>query len=263
MMRVLLTGSANAQILARQLQYYDVEAYAVGLRELLAAPFLRRFDIIYLVYLSLPLALASSLLSPLKLFGRKFVVHFVGSDAFDYATQTGIKKTLLNSALEHFDEILHVTEEIKSSTGLPGRVIPIPIDTKMFRPKAYEGEKRSVLYYCPHPHKIYREDWIIKYAKLHPEKTITVLGYDHPIDLPNVKIIPNVAYDQMPNIYRSHRSLIRMTTEDGYPKMPYEALLCGLEVFWNERKLTEVPKEMLMENTIPRLIAILESTKVG
>jgi len=33
-----------------------------------------------------------------------------------------------------------------------------------------------------------------------------------------------------------------------YEKMPYEAVLCGLDVVWNGQKVTKVPEEMLMEN---------------
>lgn len=258
-MRVLLTGSFNAQILARQLRYYDIEAYVVEPWKLIGTTVFRGSDVFYLVYFSLPMALVSFSRS----LSKKCVVHFVGSDAFYYASHSGFRKTMSSFALKSYDQVLYVTEELRRLVRLRGDVVPIPIDTRMFRPEEHDGEKRDILYYCAHPHEIYRVDWIIEYAKSHPEKTITVVGYDHLLNLPNVKTVPYVAYDQMPKIYNWHRCLIRMTTEDGYPKMPYEALLCGLKVFWNGQEITRVPDEMLMENTIPKLTSILESVKSG
>ncbi|HUO42829.1 MAG TPA: hypothetical protein VMU35_07620, partial [Methylomirabilota bacterium] len=43
--------------------------------------------------------------------------------------------------------------------------------------------------------------------------------------------------------YRRHRRLIRMTTEDGLPRMISEALLCGLPVTFNGNEVLAIPKE--------------------
>jgi len=256
-MKVFLTGSLNAEILARQLRYYGVDAQADLPLKFLGSSFFRSFDVIYSVCFLRSLTLAFSS----KSLGKKFVVHFIGSDAFEYTVERGFEKAISNLILKMCDEILYVTDELKQLVGLEkGKVIPIPIDTKMFRQKEYDGEKRDILYYCPNP-EIYRENWIAKYAKDHPEKTISILGSHHSFDLPNVKSIPHMPYHQMPKVYNMHRCLIRMTIHDGCPKMPYEALLCGLGVIWNGQRVTAVPKEMLMEDTIPKLISILESLK--
>lgn len=254
-MKVFLTGSFNAEILARQLRYYGVEA-EVGLPPKFLSPiFFGSFDCIYGVCFmrSIGLALSS------KFFRKNYVVHFVGSDALEYVSKRGFERKSSDMVLRLCDEVFYVTEELKQLVGLGrGKVIPIPVDTRMFRETGYDGERRDVLYYCPNP-EIYRSDWIAKYAVAHPDETITILGSPNLSGLPNVKVISRVPYDQMPELYQMHRRLIRMTTHDGCPKMPYEALLCGLEVMWNGQRVTAVPKDMLMENTIPRLLSILES----
>jgi len=122
------------------------------------------------------------------------------------------------------------------------------------------GEKRDVLYYCPNP-EVYRLDWILEYAMQHSDETVTIIGSPTTVDLPNVKVIPYAPYHEMPLLYNMHHRLIRMTTYNGCPKMPYEALLCDLEVIWNGQRIPKVANEMLMENTIPKLISILESLK--
>jgi len=258
-MKILFVGTGNADVLAREFHYYGVDAYVSAPSKWLANPFVYRvFDIIYGVYLmdfcsSFPIT---------KLLRKKYVIHIIGSDAFRYANANSklelIRKKLWNLILSQSEEVFFVTIGVKEIMGFKeGKIIPIPIDTKKFKKQEYAGEKRDILYYCPDP-KVYRLEWIVDYAKKHPDETITILGYKGRLNIPNVEIRSFISYDDMPSIYAKHRRLIRMTTHDGYPKMPYEALLCGLDVVWNGQKITSVPPEMLMENTVPRLISILK-----
>ena len=245
-------GTLNAEILAQQLRYYGVDAQTF--QNIQGPFFYKKFDIVYGVGL-----LRTLTIFLVKFLRRRCLVHAVGSDVLAYLNVRGLRRKLWNLALYVCDEVLYVSEGIQEEMGLErGKVVPIPIDTRLFRKSECEGQRRDVLYYCPNP-TIYKLEWILEYAKKHPNETITILGHNQPSDLPNVKVCPFVPYHKMPMLYNAHRCLIRMTTHDGSPKMPYEALLCGLEVFWNGQRITKVPKEMLMENTIPKLIEILKS----
>jgi len=217
---------------------------------------LRNFDLVYGIYLT-SFARNATLLTMMK---KKYVVHVVGTDAHQYRSCHSWKKRLLNHTLEKACEILFVSQQLKRVSGIEkGCVVPIPVDTKLFVPQKLETEKRDVLYYCPSP-IIYRLDWILDYAKEHRDETVTVLGASFNLrhKPSNITFLDSFPYFEMPKLYAQHRKLIRMTTYDGCPKMPYEALLCGLEVFRNGKRLKEVPREMLMENTIPKLIKIME-----
>lgn len=255
-MKILLVGTRNAKILAQQLQYYIINANVIPPSKIPSPLLLKKYDIVYGIHL-----MSLTRTTPLiKLLNKKSLIHIIGSDAYKYTkTKKSIKKILWKLTLNTCNEILYVTKELKQiMTTKKGKIISIPIDTRVFRKQKYHGEKRDILYYCPDP-KIYRLEWILDYAKKNPSETITLLGYPYKIRLPNVKVIRFIPYHKMPQLYFMHRRLIRMTTHDGYPKMPYEALLCGLEVTWNNRSMTEVPEEMLMEKTIPKLISILEN----
>ena len=132
-------------------------------------------------------------------------------------------------------------------------MLPFPIATDAFRNPdgAPSTPDRDVLYYCPSGEaneKIYRLAWIVDYAREHPTEKITIIGNSsHPanyqLSLPNVDVIPYVERSQMPALYRHHRTLIRMTTEDGLARMVHEALLCGLKVIYNGKEMTQVPPE--------------------
>lgn len=255
-MKILLVGTDNAKILAQQLQYYGINTNVLPPSKTPNPFLLMKYSVIYGVYL-----MSLTRTTPfIKLLGKKSLIHIIGSDAFRYAkTKESIKKVLWKLTLNTCAKILYVTEELKQIMKTEkGKIIPIPIDTRMFKEQKYHGEKRGILYYCPDP-ETYRLEWILDYAKEHPKETVSILGYPNQIRRPNVKVVYSMPYHKMPELYCMHRRLIRMTTHDGYPKMPYEALLCGLEVSWNNQRITKIPAEMLMENTIPKLISIIEN----
>jgi len=258
-MKVLFVGTGNASILANQFRYYGIDAHALLPSRLFSNPFhFTGLDVVYGVYL-MDFCSSYPIVKWLK---KKYVIHVIGSDAFRYErARRGldrIRKKLWKLILNQSQEIFFVTRELKEAMGFKGgKIIPIPIDTEKFEKQEYKGEKRDILYYCPDP-RIYRLDWILNYAEEHPNETITILGYKGVVSMPNVEIRSFIPYDDMPSLYAKHRRLIRMTIHDGYPKMPYEALLCGLDVMWNGQKITRVPSEMLMENTVPKLISVLK-----
>jgi hypothetical protein len=128
-----------------------------------------------------------------------------------------------------------------------------------------------VLYYCPggaRNSEIYRLSWIIDYAERHSEEKITIIGNrscpaEYKINLPNVIVVPYVDSREMSAFYRRHKKLIRMTTEDGLPRMLSEALLCGLQVIFNDKEVNEVPAERDPREFARTFKRILESCNLG
>ena len=216
-------------------------------------PSLRRIlrcDLVYGIYLQT----CSRYLLAAKLLRKKTVLHFVGSDAYWIHRERSFwRHRYWRFVLNHVELILYVSPHLEAFVGRKGAVLPFPISTGSFRDaKATQATPdRDVLYYCPSGEmneKIYRLEWIVDYAREHLGEKITIIGNSsHPanyqLDLPNVEIIPCAERGQMPALYRRHKTLIRMTTEDGLPRMVHEALLCGLKVIYNGREITEVPPE--------------------
>jgi len=252
---VVGAGSPNADWVAQVLNANGIRA---SWTDRIKAPdpgYIRKFDIIYGIYLQT----CSRYIVVGKLLGKKTVLHFVGSDAYWFAREHSVLRSLYwRLVLNLTDVLLYVSPHLESLIGRRGIIVPFPIAVEDFHKIGLEEmpQRRDILYYCPSGEsneKIYRFDWILDYAEKHPCQKITIIGNKmHPanyhIDLSNVEVVPFVEYDRMPALYKQHKRLIRMTTEDGLPRMIHEALLSGLEVTYNGVEITEVPKERETRN---------------
>jgi hypothetical protein len=211
---------------------------------------LNKHDIIYGIYLQS----CSRYILAARILGKKTILHFVGSDAYWYSRERSPWRYIYWRIILHATNlILYVSPHLKQLVGSPGIVLPLPIDVEQFKKQELRNimPERDILYYCPSGEvneKIYRLDWALEYASSHPEETITIIGnQSHPahyqIELPNVQVIPFVLPGEMPTLYRRHRRLVRMTSEDGLPQMLHEAILAGLEVVHNGAIIRESPPE--------------------
>lgn len=252
-LRVLVIGwgSPQPEFVTNVLRSNGFYAERKGARilELVPNPFvIRRFDVIYGMYLHT----CGYYLLAAKVLGKKAVVHFVGSDAYRLARSSSLKKAFWTLILRTFDVRLYVSQHLQRLVGARGFVLPFPIATDDFRSRSlgHVRPDRDVLYYCPGGRdaaETYRLDWITDYAARHPDEKVTIIGsatqpalYD--VHLPNVEVIPYVPRSQMPFLYRKHKMLIRTTSQDGFPKMIHEALLCGLTVIFNGKEIKSVPE---------------------
>jgi hypothetical protein len=247
---VVGAGSPNADMVAEVLRSNGIDAEWTDRVKLPSPREILRCDVVYGIYLQT----CSRYILAAKMLGRKTILHFVGSDAYWVKRElSSWRQRYWRYVLRHCDLLFYVSPHLEEMIGQKGIVLPFPIATEAFR----QGRllqvlaDRDVLYYCPSGEaneKIYRLSWIIEYLKAHPEEKITIIGnVAHPanyvIQLPNLEVIPFVARSQMPALYRRHKRLIRMTTEDGLPRMVHEALLCGLQVTFNGQVMKDVPKE--------------------
>jgi hypothetical protein len=243
-------GSPNADMVAEVLRSNGLDAEWTDRVKIPSLRKILRCDVVYGIYLQT----CSRYILAAKLLGRKTILHFVGSDAYWVERElSSWRQRYWGYVLRHCDLLFYVSPHLEEMIGLKGVVLPFPIATEAFKQgKLLQvNPDRDVLYYCPSGEaneKIYRLPWIIDYAKANPEEKITIIGNtSHPanytIQLPNLEVIPFVERSQMPALYRRHKRLIRMTTEDGLPRMVHEALLCGLQVTFNGQTMKDVPKE--------------------
>jgi hypothetical protein len=243
-------GSPNADMVAEVLRSNGIDAEWTDRVKFPSFSKIRKCDVVYGIYLQT----CSRYILAAKLLGKKTIIHFVGSDAYWVKRElSSWRQSYWRFVLSHCDLLFYVSPHLEQMIGRKGIVLPFPIATEAFK----EGRllqvtpERDVLYYCPSGEaneRIYRLSWILEYARAHPEEKITILGnISHPatftIPLTNVEVIPFVDRSQMPTLYKRHKKLIRMTTEDGLPRMVHEALLCGLVVTFNGQIMKDVPKE--------------------
>lgn len=243
-------GTPNADMVAEVLRSNGIEAEWTDHVKYPSFRKIRNCDVVYGIYLQT----CSRYILAAKLLAKKTIIHFVGSDAYWVKRElSSSRQSYWRFVLSHCDLIFYVSPHLEAMIGRKGIVLPFPIATEAFK----QGRllqvtpERDVLYYCPSGvanEKIYRLTWILDYARAHPDERITIIGNStHPatynITLNNVKVIPYVERSEMPALYKRHKKLIRMTTEDGLPRMVHEALLCGIEVVFNGQIMKDVPKE--------------------
>lgn len=267
---VVGAGSPNADMVAEVLNSYGIEAEWTDQVRAPNPLLIRKFDAVYGIYLQT----CSRYILIAKILGKKTIVHFVGSDAYWVARERSIwRRAYWKLILRLSDVVLYVSPHLEKLTRRRGLVLPFPIATEAFRHSDVlrVSPERDILYYCPSGsanERIYRLSWIVEYAKAHPEEKITIIGnVAHPakydLGIPNVKVIPYVDRSKMPLLYKSHSRLIRMTTEDGLPRMTHEALLCGLKVTFNGQEVKDVPKEREPMAFASILLKILDNSEDG
>jgi hypothetical protein len=243
-------GSPNADMVAEVLRSNGIQAKWTDQVKFPSLRKIRDCDVVYGIYLQT----CSRYILAAKLLGRKTIIHFVGSDAYWVSREiSSWRKNYWRFVLSHCDLLFYVSPHLEGMIGRKGIVLPFPIATEAFKQSRFLQVEpdRDILYYCPSGEaneRIYRLSWIQEYARAHPTEKITIIGnVSHPADyaipLANVIVIPYVERSQMPTLYRHHRKLVRMTTEDGLPRMVHEALLSGLEVIFNGQEMREVPRE--------------------
>jgi hypothetical protein len=225
-MRVLVTGSQNAENLGTMLGYYGVEVTY----ERQTRPFMEGLFDVFLVFGVRPRNVLYAITGP----GVK-VFRFQGSDGFN---PRPFIKQIMRVAPGY---ILYASEELQKFVGLPGEVLVTPINTRLFREYPEIERDKEVLYYCP----VGREE--IYCLESCPENA-TVLDGSTP-------------YGEMPLVYSRHKKYVRNSAYDANPKMPYEALLCGCEVWMNGERVQSIPQKMLMDYSIPRWIDYMEEIK--
>jgi hypothetical protein len=165
-----------------------------------------------------------------------------GTDAYRHTPTT---KRILTFLHRRGTPLLYASEQLQTIVGLSGTVIPTPIDTSIFKRLNIQRDK-DVLYYCRNKNEdIYRIDKLREYQQHHPNESVTLLE----------GAIPHKA---MNRVYNRHKKYLRWTTHDANPKMIYEALLCGCEVWFNDDQITTIPDMMYMNVAIPKLITYFE-----
>jgi hypothetical protein len=248
-LKILMVGSggSNNEVVVDALRS---KGFDIDYTEDVRTPSLSRLkgaDVVYGAYLQT----CSRYIGAAQMLGKKTVVHFVGSDAYRYAREKGLRALYWRMIVRGCDLVLYVSSHLEMLVRRPGAVLPFPIRIEQFKRIANPLRDRDILYYCPSGEEnaiVYRLDWILSYAENHPQEKITILGNsahaaNYLLAMPNVEVIPFVAYDNMPSLYSRHKRLIRMTVEDGRPRMVDEALLSGLEVIFNGEKIPAVPPE--------------------
>ena len=213
-LRILVVGagSPNADMVAEVLNANGFRAQWTDKIRFPSPFLLHEFDLVYGIYLQT----CSRYIIAAKFFGKKTIIHFVGSDAYWFARERVIMETdlLETESLHLTDLVFYVSphlQELRSTTRIRASIS----NSDRMSIKSPEIRKilpdRDILYYCPGGERnaeIYRLQWITEYARQHPDEKITIIGnITHPanyeVNLPNVEVVPFVERAQMPDFLQT------------------------------------------------------------
>lgn len=167
----------------------------------------------------------------LKMFGKRVIVHWMGTDVLELGKITGC---MLSKLTRHFSYAPWLSEELKSKY-ITAQHVPIPPPLKEVRALP---EEFAVLIYLGHKtrNEFYGYSTIKKLIEQFPSAKFCFVGNVSEIaDSPNVTYYGRVDYKEMEDIYRRSTVLLRLTKHDGMPFMVLEALSMGRYVIWNKK----------------------------
>ncbi len=106
-------------------------------------------------------------------------------------------------------------------------------------------------------------DLILRTAKEMPNRSFTIVSEFDPIDEipPNVKLVKNVAQEELVQIYNDHKFYLQISMFEGFPNALCEAMLCGCipigssvaaipEIIGNEGFLVKTRSSKLLTQTL-------------
>lgn len=243
MTKILLTGSSQIEDIADLLSRrgYDTKVvksrgYA-KLRYLLQYYFkysmaLLRTDYVYLVYAqpnnNIMLVLA-------RLFKKKVVMHWIGTDVYNYVN--GIVPAKPYAGRIHHITGSHLLHDELKDVGIVSDIIPI-IPFRMKLDLMEMPKEHAALVYMPEgKEEFYRADLIRELAVRNPKVKFHIVanaGYE-PLRLENVIFHGKLGIDEMNKLYHEISILVRLPEHDGLSMMVIEALAKGKQVLYRYR----------------------------
>lgn len=234
----IISNKVLAQFLIKTFEKIGYESYWISVRNPLLK-ILQDFNNCDIIYAHAPYELKVYLLA--KLFRKKIVTHWIGTDAF-LATRRFKFKLCAQTCNLLTDKQLVVSSNLKDeieSIGIKESEV-IPILPKFISGKISTIQQKNsrftiLTYIIPNDFAFYGGNEILELAEIYPDMEFWILSGDYSgkTSLKNVKFLGFIPPDEMNFIYEKCHVLIRYVMHDGMPKMLIEALQKGLQVIYS------------------------------
>ncbi|MCM1157280.1 MAG: hypothetical protein NC300_02130 [Bacteroidales bacterium] len=256
MKKVFLTGSSQINHIAELLSKHGYETrtlvcdngkissllkyYWRYIREL------RKTPQVYIVY---AMPNHSIMLTLARVFGKKVILHWIGTDVYNYIHSADSPKPYTGK-VSHVtgSQLLH--DELEAA-GIQSDIIPIiPFGMKLELMEM--PDKHAALVYLPKGREdFYRGDIVRELAVRNPDIDFHIVANDqyNPLDLPNVVFHGKLDSEKMNALYRQISVLVRLPEHDGLSMMVIEALAKGKQVLYRyEHPYVYTPDSMEMDD---------------
>lgn len=201
---------------------------------------IRDFQRCDLIYAHAPYDLSIHILA--KLFRKKIIVHWIGTDAYTAISNSLIryKSQLCNLLINKQVVVSQLLKKELNSFGIKNSLV-IPILPKFIKNEISNIEQKNkkftvLTYAIPHRFEFYGGYEIMSLAEKLQDIDFWFLS-ECPDDkfrkLKNVRFMGILKATEMDSIYNNCHLLIRYVKHDGTPKMVLESLQKGLQVIYN------------------------------
>ena len=173
-----------------------------------------------------------------KLFGKKVIVHWIGTDVLDASSQ---KRKRLFWGMAHGIVSLHLTdfeplaEELKS-LRIDAAVISLVPDVFTSQENIAWPTDNRVLAYMPEKRpEFYGSNLVFQLAEELADLKFLVIGHSGKgaPQLPNVQYLGVI--DNLEPVWQQTKIYLRLTKHDGLSNMVLEALARGRHVIWSQK----------------------------
>lgn len=171
------------------------------------------------------------LLGLARVFGRKIVKHWIGTDA-ESAGLPAVAAQSRSGIISHWADSPWIAEELRAS-GLNASVVTLNYVPDVEAPAMPPGPLRVLVYLPSAMHDFYNAALMTRLAARLPRARFAVVGGTMlPEGAPaNMELLG--VRDDMTKIYGQVHALVRMPRRDGMSFMVTEALAQGRYIIWN------------------------------
>lgn len=234
----IIANKMLAQFLIKTFEKIGYEPYWISVRNS-PTKILKDFKNCDIIYAHAPYEVKVYLLA--KLFRKKIVTHWIGTDAFLATTHFKFKcysricNLLTNKQLVVSSNLKEEIESIGIKESVVVPILPKFISSELSTMEQKNDRFTILCYIIQNEFDFYGGNEILELAKIFPDMEFWILSGDFSnlTALKNVKFLGFISPDKMNSIYEKCHVLLRYVKHDGMPKMLIEALQKGLQVIYN------------------------------
>lgn len=167
---------------------------------------------------------------------KRLMVHFIGSDALGFLSQSGWSRTGWRLAIKMAHRVFAVTPSLveRLSPHLTVELLPLIFHNLEHAFAPYPETFTVLVYLPPARAEFYGRELVARLIDDVPDCRFVILGNHDELARAHVVQLEIDFSRDMDDLYRGTTTLLRLTEHDGLSNMVMEALARGRQVVWTQ-----------------------------